>query len=441
MYLETKHTLEPSTVKVAKSYDYYNSDFDLDESRYLDRWLCENIDLDERKREPRKITEYKMLKMLRGIDPINMKGVEAYIKWKSAKEAQGDVVRKGGSGGSGKPKSKSTPKLDGSFDDEFPFGGDADDVDKIELRFNSKSRFETTRDFLSGLRKRAKDVGDRVSGPSLWLSTALSTDFSRRFTEWTEWVSQSAPTVYDKAVDSVYNATHEGGSALHRLIDGQHGVFEMWEVVKEALPNDSSVDEIGGYFTALWKDMATPQGIPLVSISRDNYDAVADALSQRLGVPKSWVADAMTVNGAELFASSFGVIALALNWAKDDKERFGDIAATIGLSGAFSANPVLGLVSLISLAKAFQQGHSKQAYTEVLNGIAKGGIGTGIFIGVSSVVGGPTWVGLLLGLCLAVYARNHFDRTIEFKDLVEWVGVMVSSVPEIPSPLRTHPLT
>jgi hypothetical protein len=109
--------------------------------------------------------------------------------------------------------------------------------------------------------------------------------------------------------------------------------------------------------------MATPQGIPLVSISRDNYDAVADALSQRLGVPKSWVADAMTVNGAELFASSFGVIALALNWTKDDKERFGDIAATIGLSGAFSANPVLGLVSLISLAKAFQQGRQDKNET------------------------------------------------------------------------------
>jgi len=183
MHLETKHTLEPSTVKTAKSYDYYNNDFDLDESRYLDRWLCENIDLDELKREPRKITEYKMLKMLRGIDPINMKGVEAYIKWKSAKEAQGDVGRKGGSEGSGKPKSKSTSKLDGSFDDEFPFCGSADVDDKIDLSFNSTSRFETTRDFLSGLRKRAKDVGDRVSGPSLWLSTALSTDFSRRITE------------------------------------------------------------------------------------------------------------------------------------------------------------------------------------------------------------------------------------------------------------------
>jgi hypothetical protein len=67
---------------------------------------------------------------------------------------------------------------------------------------------------------------------------------------------------------------------------------------------------------------------------------------------------------------------------------------------------------LISLAKAFQYGHSKHPYTEVLNEIAKGGIETGIFIGVYSLVTGPTWVGLLMELCLAVYASNHLDQKI-----------------------------
>ena len=135
-------------------------------------------------------------------------------------------------------------------------------------------------------------------------------------------------------------------------------------------------------------------------------------------MPRSWIADALTVNGAELFASSFGVIALALNWNKDDKEKFGEIASTLGFSAAFSANPLIALISLVSLAKAFQQGHSRQAYTEVLNGIAKGGIGTGIFIGVSSLIPGPTWIGLVVGLCLAVFARNHLDKKIEFNDLI-----------------------
>jgi hypothetical protein len=403
MPLETQHAEFSEAIRLAKSYDHHNDNFDRDEIGYLDRWLCENIELDEGMRGPKKDkrTEHDMLKMLRGIEPINMKGVEAYIKWKAAKEAFDDQD---------------------NDKDEIPFA-----TEMIELRFSSKSRFETTRDFLSGLRAQAKEVGQRVTEPALWASTALSTDFSRRFTDWTEWVSQSAPDVYDKARDSIYNAINEGGSELHRLIDRQHGIFDSWGVVKDALPNDSTIDEIGGYFSSLWKDMATPQGVPLVSISRDNYDALADAVTQTLGVPRSWVSDALTVNGAELFASSFGVIALALNWNKADKEKFGEIAATIGMAAAFSANPLMGLVSLVSLARAFQQGRSKQAYTEVLNGMAKGGIGTGIFIGVSSVVGGPTWVGLLVGLCLAVFARNHLDKKIDIRDLVEWISGTIAA--------------
>jgi hypothetical protein len=403
MPLETKYATFPAAIRIAQSYDHHNDDFDPSEISYLDRWLCENIEIDEGMRKPKKDkpTEHDMLKMLKGSEPINMKGVEAYIKWKTAKEAFDDQS---------------------DDQDEIPFG-----TDMIELRFSAKSRFETTRDFLSSLRERAKGVGQRVAEPALWASTALSTDFSRRFTDWTEWVSEAAPDVYDKARDSIYNAINEGGSQLHRITDGQHGIFDSWDVVKDALPNDSTIDEMGGYFSSLWKDMATPQGVPLVSISRDNYDALADAVTQTLGVPRSWVSDAMTVNGAELFACSFGVISLALNWNKDDKEKFGEIAATIGMAAAFSANPLMGLVSLVSLARAFQQGQSKQAYTEVLNGMAKGGIGTGIFIGVSFVVGGPTWVGLLVGLCLAVFARNHLDKKIDVSDLVEWISGTIAA--------------
>lgn len=390
MPLETKHCSNQDVIQEAQSYDYYHEVFDKDERSYLDRWLCQNIELDKELRDPRNKTEHRMLAMLRGAEPINIRGAETYIKWKIAKEAFHD---EGGPNGLGNAKL-------------IPY---------------SKNRFETTRDFISGLRDKTKKIGDRVGDPSLWVSTALSTDFSRRFTEWTEWVSESAPTVYDKARDAFYNATNEGGSELHRIIDYGHGILDSWNVVKDALPSDSTPEEISGYFSSLWKDMATPQGVPIVSISRENYDAMADALKETLGVPKSWVSDALTVNGAELFASSFGVIALALNWNKKDREKFGEIAATIGLAAAFSANPIMGLVSLVSVARAFQEGRSKQAYTEVLNGLAKGGIGTGLFIGITSVVSGPTWVGLLIGLCLAIFARKHLDRKIDFTELVEWV--------------------
>ena len=56
-----KYVKFTEAIQLAKSYDYHHNDFDHDEISYLDRWLCENIELD-------------MLKMLRGSEPINMKG-------------------------------------------------------------------------------------------------------------------------------------------------------------------------------------------------------------------------------------------------------------------------------------------------------------------------------------------------------------------------------
>jgi hypothetical protein len=103
-----------------------------------------------------------MLKMLRGVEPIIMKGVEAYIKWKSAEEIFYENLKNELT-----LKPKDTPNLDGNSDDELPFGSKPNVNDKIELSFNSKSRFETTRDFLNGFGKRASKIGDRVAESSL----------------------------------------------------------------------------------------------------------------------------------------------------------------------------------------------------------------------------------------------------------------------------------
>jgi hypothetical protein len=397
--------------ELAQSFDYHVDDFTVDEKGYLDQWLCRNIELEQKARSPKGKIESHMLDMLEGKVPIDKFGVEAYLKWKAAKEADDYGVF-----------------LD---DDQAPFNDEpfdpAGNNGKALKRYLAQSRYEATRDFLKDLRGRARGLGKRVSEPALWAAAALSTDFSRKFTEWTEWVSQAAPTVYDKSVDAVYNATREGGSELHRLIDQQHDLFAMWRAVKDALPNDSSIDEIGGYFSALWKDMATPQGIPFTSISREDYDALADALNQTFGIPRSWVSDSLTFNATELLASSLGVVALALNWSSEDKERFGEIASTLGIAGAISANPLLGLVALVSLARAFNEGQDKQAYTEVLNGMVKGGIGTGVLIAVTAVISGPAWVGLVVGLCLSIYIRKYTDKVIELADIVDWVTSIIGT--------------
>ena len=39
----------------------------------------------------------------------------------------------------------------------------------------------------------------------------LATDFSSEFDRWLHYVVETPPTIYDKAMDAVYNTTHIGG--------------------------------------------------------------------------------------------------------------------------------------------------------------------------------------------------------------------------------------
>jgi len=402
------------------SYDYHHDGFEKDEQAFLDRWLQSYIEIDNgRLPDPKRRAEKHIKDMLIGSAEIDTFGMEAYIKWKAAWATEATYKRSKMRGNIVSPQSEGPNFV--LIDSDI---GTYPEVIVASPKFSkatAKARGDTTREFLAQLKLRTNNLSMRVGDPVLWVTTALSTDFSRKFTEWTEAISENAPTVYDQAVDAVYNATHEGGSALHRLIDGQHGVLEMWEAVKNTSQSDTLLDEMEGYFSAFWKDLSTQQGLPFTSMSRESYDNIATELNQIFGIPKSWVADSFTVNATELLASSLGILALSLNWNSKDIEKFGEIAASLGTAAAFSANPVLALVGLVSLARAFDKGRGKKAYTEVLNGIAKGGIGSGVVIAVSSIVGGPTWIGLVVGLILGIWVRKYTDRIIDFGDLTDWI--------------------
>jgi hypothetical protein len=183
MVVELDKCSDQKSRELAQSFDYHVDDFTDDEKGYLDQWLCRNIELEQKARPPKGKNESHMLDMLEGRVPIDKFGVEAYLKWKAAQKTYDHP-----------------PFGDGPDAPSSPAGSSG----KALERYLAQSRYEATRDFLKDLRGRAGSLGKRVAEPSLWAAAALSTDFSRKFTEWTEWVSQAAPTVYDKSVDAVY---------------------------------------------------------------------------------------------------------------------------------------------------------------------------------------------------------------------------------------------
>jgi len=258
-----------------------------------------------------------------------------------------------------------------------------------------------------------------VTNIAAMLAVITSTDVSKTISKWTEKIFEGPATIYDKAADATYNRTHEGG-ALHRLFDGGHSPGDLWDAVKEASPNDSRAAEVAGYIEAFFKDVSTINGLPFITLSKENYDEVAQALEKSFGIPKQWSADVASFNLVELFGTSLGVIALAMNWNKNDQEQFYDMATSLGIAAGFSANPLLGIVALASLAKAFRTPKETFDYSKLIKGAGKGGIGTVLILMASNIIAGPTWIGLIVGLILGVYARQKVSE-ISLESISNWI--------------------
>ena len=376
-----------SAAKQVASFDYHTEDFTKHEQGFLDRWLRSYIELAEgRSPDQDSKIELKILDMLEGRLPIDTNGMETYIKWQAAKFRHEHLDKGAPTGGA--------------------FAG-------LQLSLNAMSSH------FADLKARA------TADASALMAVMISSDFSRSISAWTEDVFGGAATIYDKAADTAYNTLHEGG-ALHRLFDGSHTIGGMWDAVKDASPNDSLAQEVAGFIDAFLSDVSTVNGLPFFTISPDTLGALANTLNQSLGIPKAWTADIASFNMAELFGTSLGVIALALNWNKADKEQFADYAVSLGIAAGFSANPLLGIVALVGLAKALEGKKDKVAYTQLLKGIGRGGVGTGVLLMASSVIGGPAWIGVIVGLILSIYARKTLgDVSAEF--MANWMSSVMSA--------------
>lgn len=252
-----------------------------------------------------------------------------------------------------------------------------------------------------------------LSDSAIWLNAILASDFSTNLDRWLgKTFNEGIPSVYDQAVDAVYNATHIGGGQLHRLFDGSHTVWGMWDKVRDARPDDTFLQEVVGYASALGKDLVSPVGIPLFGMSKPSYDQVAGFLNTTFHIPRRWFSDMLHVNATELVGATIATISVALNWNTAETKKFAELAAGLGISSIANANPALAVVSLVTFSKSVMEANKQGGVSSVISGLTRGGVGTGAFLATSAVVGGPVWIGLLSGMCVASVAQratDHFD--------------------------------
>ncbi len=215
-------------------------------------------------------------------------------------------------------------------------------------------------------------------------------------------------TIYDRAMDATYIATHEGGP-YHRLFDGGHTIVGAVRASHDASTDDNVVQAAFGTVLGLLRDGTTPKGLPLITWDKATFDQVAGALQSHLNIPKEWFYDLNSYDPVELLGSSIGVFAVTLKWNQAETEEFARMAGGMGLASVASANPVLGLVTVVALARAYHQARQTGDYATFLDGQVKGAIGAGTTLAAVSLVGvagGPAGVAILAGIAAGVLASK-----------------------------------
>ncbi len=276
-------------------------------------------------------------------------------------------------------------------------------IDEASLGASSRRTRRTLKDLKALYLKGAAKGRNRITDAALWTTTILSEpDLARSVERWFSDAHGSLSNIYTKAIDGSY-ATFglQPGDAyispwLHRLFD--HSPQQAWEAVRNAVPDDTIAQEIVNYIKAMGSDLVTVVGLPVTDLTRHQYETLRSIVSDELGIPEAWLVDALHYNATELIGAGLPGLALALNWNRSDAETLSRLAGGLGIGAVVAANPILAIIAVATLARAYQHARSSGNPETWINGVVDGGAASGALLAVSGVVGGPVWIGLVAGV-------------------------------------------
>ena len=265
----------------------------------------------------------------------------------------------------------------------------------------------------SEARRRAMEFGrksaaDLLSVSQGVLASGLAVDLNAMLAK----ISAGPATLYDKAMDAEYLATSIGGGN-HRMFDGGHTLAGAFEAVRGASAEDTILQEGFGYMQGLFRDLTTPMGLPLANWDKGTYDQVSGYLKSQFSIPKGWFYDINSFDAAEVLGAGVGVVAVFFCWNRADSEQFGRLAGSMGLSAALSANPLLLIVTIAALARAFHVARREGRAGDAVDGLSRGAVTAATSLAVVSAVaalGGPAGLALLVGLIAGMLAAKAVSR-------------------------------
>lgn len=146
---------------------------------------------------------------------------------------------------------------------------------------------------------------------------------------------------------------------------------------------------------------------PFFTLSPEQFNNIGSLVNNSIGVTKEFLADALTINGTELLGGSVALVGSIIMGKKADPARLSYFSGGCLLSSLISANPMLMPIAAGSMAYAIYKAKNKK---EMLIHAGKGSIVSGSALLVSSLVGGPAWIGCVAGFLTAVAVAKVVEK-------------------------------
>jgi hypothetical protein len=319
---------------------------------------------------------------------------------------------------------------------------DLADAAQLEtLAAEAQSTFQSIR----GLYIEGKATARRATADaSVWIATALAdTQLARSLEHWTSDTFGKLSNVYTQALDGGFvNGLKPGTDYvspwLHRLFEG-HTVGTAWRAARSALPDDSFAEEVVGWLRALGSDFVTIVGLPVTSLTPENYAQLETFVCETFGVSREWLSDVLHMNaveGLQLAAGCVPIIAALMGWSRRDAETYASLAAKLGVGAVVAANPIMILVALAMLARAYQMAKDSEA-RGLWRQIVEGGAPTAAALGIASMAGGPPLFGVAAGLIVAKGIQDALKSGQGF-ERSEWLEEPATRIATVVAKLRSH---
>ena len=201
--------------------------------------------------------------------------------------------------------------------------------------------------------KLKRKIFKGVRDPGLFASTVILDAHPKLF----QYFDKYNPTQYDKIMDQVYNKTHIGGSS-HRHFDGSHTFKGSYDKIEATT---GSVDFVK-YFKSQYKELITPEGIPLFTLDKRQHEIVSNQISESLdglissGQIRKYIRDFNSFNIGETVSSGIGAIFLFFALRSGNAKAISRVTAMNICLGMATANPLQLFIGVVGLASGVYRG-------------------------------------------------------------------------------------